>query len=231
MAQLRRQTLTGKEQSLYALVPDKNAVKEFVGVKRKFTSIKEGEEFIQELSKQFLNDYFGESLDIPVIVNTRMRRNLGLFHSTHEVNKKGVVITTPEKISINSLYFKFEQTDLARVVSTLYHELVHYVLCKKGLRYNDEDLIFDSILNKLSIETNYSPMLYGDIVRDYDLYRCSCGNWNGIFDGVKSYRLVLKYDMCEKCKNNPAFVRKEIGVYSEITQVFINESKEIFAMV
>lgn len=221
----QKQNLSTKEQELLDTMPTIDTISEYEGVKMVFKTRKESEEFLCEKADEFLQTYFNMNLEIPIKINPRMSSNLGLFHFKCSKGKRIPSNMIPSRISISHRFFDYEQIDMRKTMSILFHECVHYALCAKKLKHADADTIFDFILKKLRIETNYES-IYPQVIMDFDLYTCSCKDFKGVFFGRKQ-PVSSVYNVCEKCKEHPKFVRKEIGTYSEIASKFSTELNEL----
>lgn len=222
MPKLKNQKLTLKEKALLESIPTENSLESFLNIPYHFDTYKEAEEFMALKADEFLRKYFNMPLEIPIIISTRLNRNLGLFYSLYSKDSKTEFI--PNNIKITSHYFDYEQDSLAQLLSTLYHECVHYALCAKKLRFKDTDTIFDSILEKLTITSLFETRYGGSLNKTFDLYSCSCGHFKDAYWAIKNPTPNI-WKTCESCSEHPKYIRTELGKYAAIKAKFISETK------
>ena len=102
--------------------------------------------YLTKYAERFLEDSYSLSLDIPIVINNRIKNCMGAFIYT---NKKGAI-----KIELSGYMIKYGTENT--VLDTLKHELVHYALyslnkpCKDGQEY------FENELKRLSISETRS---------------------------------------------------------------------------
>lgn len=111
-------------------------------------------EEMENYSNNFLKEYFGISLHIPIEICGRLTRAGGSFHykkvkSSHESNIVPIKIKMSERFVSCALLDKEE--GVSAILDVLNHELVHYALCKLGKDFGDGDLEFEQTLAKLNI--------------------------------------------------------------------------------
>ncbi|MFA1509967.1 SprT-like domain-containing protein [Priestia aryabhattai] len=106
-------------------------------------------DYLKKYAESFLDENYGLSLDVPLIINNRLRAILGAFSTNHN-RTKAIDI----ELSGDLLRYGTQRT----ILDTLKHELVHYALFVLGHPYRDGDEYFENELKKLNItstETNY----------------------------------------------------------------------------
>lgn len=215
--EVKKQEFTVEELNILSKIPTENIMKQYEGVQKSFSSKKNMEHYLIEESNKFLKKYFNTTLEIPLEISNRLTSSLGLFYSTHK--------KSPLRIAIKSDFFKYKQTDLSIVMSVVFHECVHYVLCKKGVSYHDDDLVFDTILNRLSIETNYQQNRK-PVNSLYNLYKCDCGEELYVLKGTKNPRPSYPWVICDKCSNHIKYTRQEVGTFKGILTDFKEENNK-----
>lgn len=216
--EVKKQEFTVKELNILSKIPTENVMKQYEGVQKEFSSKVRMEHYLIEESNKFLKKYFDTTLEIPLEISNRLKSNLGLFYSTHK--------KSPLRIAIKSDFFKYKQTDLSIVMSVVFHECVHYVLCKKGVSYHDDDLVFDTILNRLSIETNYQQDRKS-VNSLYNLYKCDCGKELYVLNGTNNPRPSYPWHVCKECSHHLKYVRQEVGTFKEVVTTFKEENEKL----
>lgn len=214
------QKLTDKEIEMLSSIPTINVIEEYKGVQISFKNKNDMENYLKEKANKFLNKYFNTNLDIPIIINDRLRSSYGDFRCDH--NNK------PLKITINGDYFNYKQDDVSSLLDTLYHECVHYVLLKYNVRNDDGDLVFDTILNRLGIATNFTGVATLNSL--YNLYGCECRDLLYVLNGTKKPRESYPWVKCENCQGAICFVRQEVGTRPKVVNSFANDTllKDLF---
>lgn len=90
-------------------------------------------------AKSFLLDAYGIELNIPVLVNGRLKRRYGQFVYNQFTQQ-------PIKIEIGKNYITHQDWEAIR--ETLLHECIHYALFTLGKPFNDGDDVFEAELKK-----------------------------------------------------------------------------------
>lgn len=143
------------------------------------------EKEMTQLAEIFLEENFNITLDIPIKVNARLKRKLGVFKSYLEI-REPVIIEISQDLIIHSII----KGDKSELYDVLYHELIHYALCTTGIPYSDNDYEFIDTCNNLEVgltNTISVVTLYNHYVCDNGhsamrkkkintkKYRCKCG--------------------------------------------------------
>lgn len=131
------------------------------------------------IAREFLEKEFGLELDIPIFVNTKMKRTFGYFRI-----RKGI----SWKIDISKELIDTHPKEV--VIDVLKHELVHYALFELKKPFRDKDKYFKDTLDRLGVSRTRTFETKGK----FHNYTCKCGNL------FKRKRRVNKGSYCGICK-------------------------------
>lgn len=110
-------------------------------------------EYYTNQAREFLKKNYDMELTIPLSFSGQMKQRLGSFHSVFMSGNKNI----PSEIKLNKtqviMNYKFG-TDY--MLDTMYHELVHYALCVKGMDFHDGSKDFESELARLHVSASGS---------------------------------------------------------------------------
>lgn len=97
--------------------------------------------WLTQEATSFLYDHFEMSLDIPIKINTRLKRTLGLYKI--DGNSK------PKQIDLSTRLI--ENGNESIILDVLKHELVHYAIHRQGKPYKDQSKEFIETCRALNI--------------------------------------------------------------------------------
>ncbi|MCA1025717.1 SprT-like domain-containing protein [Cytobacillus kochii] len=97
-------------------------------------------EELTDYAQNFLEEKYGMSLDIPIVINKRLRSTLGSFILTKD---------KPHEIEMAGFLIEYGADDV--IYDTLRHELIHYALFMQGRQYRDGTLEFENELRKHNV--------------------------------------------------------------------------------
>ena len=99
-------------------------------------------------AEDFLVDNYGLTLDIPIVINNRLRSTLGSFvHSGNE----------PVCIEIGGQVIKYGADEA--ILDILRHELIHYALSTLGKPFDDGHPYFEAELRKHSVASTGTNLI------------------------------------------------------------------------
>jgi len=118
-------------------------------------------EQLTQIAINFLAEKYDLPLEIPIVINGRLRTAMGRYLSSCE--------DKPESIELAGFLMKYGAQSV--IIDTLYHECVHYALHVKGEPNADGHPHFESELRKHGVGSTQSNR-----VGYYVAYTCSeCG--------------------------------------------------------
>lgn len=127
-------------------------------------------DILTSYAKKQLKIMYNDTLDIPIQVDGRARKNAnGQFWSENNFSQ-----VTPIKIVINKTFMiacleaakSGDNQALGSLFDTVRHELVHYHLCKTGQGFKDGHPTFEKELKRFGISSNYNEK----VTSDYFIY-------------------------------------------------------------
>lgn len=143
-------------------------------------------------AKEFLSKNFdGMTLDVPIEVNGRLTRSMGRFISFEEGN---------EPLGIELAKKMVEHNDEQTVLGVLYHELIHYALCKLGMPFDDSDKGF----KEKCIELNVPQTGEGKYKLPRKVHVCECD------DEKHTSMRKLTSHRCKLCKKTLKYTGIEV---------------------
>lgn len=149
---------------------------------------------LNTVCKELMNEIWGDSLDIPVVISNRLTSTFGQFtHKKEDIFGKRI----PVKISISGRLLKGDYK-LSTVESILKHELCHYYLYKKQVMgYKDGDRTFENELRRIGSHSTKVISNCGEV----HIIRCSKCNKIVAEIGNKSrYNRIMKNHVSKCCK-------------------------------
>jgi len=100
------------------------------------------------LAPNLFNKYWGLELDIPILVNPRMRKWSARYCKEYVYNEKGERIGIKGK-SIELSKFLIDNYSPNGIVDTLKHELCHHACLSQGKPYKDGSKYFEVELKRI----------------------------------------------------------------------------------
>lgn len=135
-------------------------------------------EKLTNVANAFLQNEYQLDLNIPIIINKRLRITLGSYVTFWKTDK-------PKRIELSGTLIKYGHDTV--IIDVLKHELVHYALHSLGFPSDDGDEYFENELKRLGIgstESNYVG----------ELHKCKCEKCNNeLHTNVKSEFKSEKY--------------------------------------
>lgn len=126
---------------------------------------------LKSYANEFLEKNYGIKLEVPLILNPRMRTTYGWFK--YRKNKVG---SNKSAISVELSKFFVENNNTEVVLDVLRHELIHYALFMMDKPFKDGNPTFENELKKLSIVSQSNVGLKHKIKnkpKNMNLYICS----------------------------------------------------------
>lgn len=129
--------------------------------------MKISEKNLRLMCEELMDKLWGDKLEIPVVISSRMTNSLGLFYSSM-VYKNGKRVRQPLKIAISKSLLEYYS--LENIEGVIKHELCHYHLYKKGGNYCDGDKEFEDELKRIGSHSTCTLSRAGMIYT----VKCSC---------------------------------------------------------
>ncbi|PEA25899.1 sprT domain-containing protein [Bacillus cereus] len=146
-------------------------------------------------AKRFLLEAYGIELNIPVLVNGRLKRRYGQFVYNQ-------ITQQPLKIEIGKNYITHQDWETIR--ETLLHECIHYALFTLGKPFDDGEPLFEAELKKHGSHSTGTVKYRGKVV-EYGCPRC-----NAIFRRKKRYPRNGAGYQCSTCKVDIKFLGEKV---------------------
>ncbi|MEX3625076.1 SprT-like domain-containing protein [Viridibacillus arvi] len=129
----------------------------------KFTSWEDVQKTLEVEATEFLDRAYGIELDIPIVINSRLKSTYGCFKFKPKTRE-------PLRIEIGKNYIENQKWET--VIETLIHECIHYALYVQNLPYRDGHPLFEAELKKHGSHSTGTVKYHGKVVQ----YDCpSCG--------------------------------------------------------
>lgn len=143
------------------------------------------EQELTTISKEFIKESYGITLDIPIKVNKRLSSALGRFRYYRSESKK-----RPLSIELSGRLLEYGTTE--QILSTLKHECIHYALYMLDKPYKDGQATFE---NELKKHNSCSTGTQKVSTKRY-IYSCGCQEFESFTNRYsKNYR-------CRSCGND-----------------------------
>lgn len=117
-------------------------------------------EKLTQIAMAFLRGNYDLPLEIPIVINGRLRTAMGRYISTHKGN--------PESIEIATFLMKYGAPSV--IIDTLYHECIHYALHVKGEPNDDGHPHFEAELRKHGVGSTKTNRVGVSVV--YTCHEC-----------------------------------------------------------
>lgn len=125
------------------------------------------EKNLRLMCEELMAKLWGDKLEIPVVISSRMTNSLGLFYSK-TIYIKGKKVRQPLKISISKNLLEYYS--LENIEGVIKHELCHYHLYKMGGKFSDGDKEFEDELKRIGSHSSRTLTRAGIVYT----VRCSC---------------------------------------------------------
>ena len=129
--------------------------------------MKISEKNLRLMCEELMDKLWGDKLEIPVVISSRMTNSLGLFYSS-TVYKNGQRVRQPLKIAISKSLLEYYS--LENIEGVIKHELCHYHLYKKGGNFSDGDKEFEDELKRIGSHSTCTLSRAGMMYT----VKCSC---------------------------------------------------------
>lgn len=123
--------------------------------------------YIEDKCRVFLKEEYNIDLDVPVIVNNKLKNTYG--NVNYFINCKEDVIV--KSIEFHGGILKTNRYD--NINNLIKHECIHYALIKQKKGFKDTDLDFNKELERLGVGSC-------DLTLDHNFYIFECKNCNKI---------------------------------------------------
>lgn len=149
---------------------------------------------MEKTANEFLEKAYGFKLDIPIVINGRLKSVFGRF--VYNAQRK-----EPLRIEMSKNYVTHQKA--TTVEETLIHELIHYALFVQNLPFNDGHPYFEAELKKWGSHSSGTVKYKGKTV----VYGCpSC---NAKFRKKKRYPKNRRY-VSSCCNKAIVFLGEEV---------------------
>lgn len=164
----------------------------------------------------FLEKNFEMKKEIPIEINSRLTRTHGNFSYFVE-SKKPIKITISKRFVTSAIIMG----EIDSVLDTLRHELVHYALFMKGLKYSDGEYDFEKKLSELNIgssgATAPNKVMSSKVSRYVELhpqFKCSgCGKEHIVRAGITKKSIRFRCSDCDSIQSGKATDKLHIRFY------------------
>ena len=119
-------------------------------------------EYLKKYAESFLRKNYNLSLEIPLLINNRLRSTLGSFNRNYKGDKAC-------EIELSGQLVKYATKDV--ILDTLKHELIHYALFVLNKPFHDGDEYFENELKRL--EVSGTETCYVGIHTVYNCPKCA----------------------------------------------------------
>ena len=114
---------------------------------------------LYDIAREFLDKEFDMKLEIPIFINSRLKRTFGYFKHTKN---------SALQIDISQELINTHPREV--VIDVLKHELVHYALFEQKKPFGDGDKYFKDTLDRLGVSRTGTYQSLGK----FHEYRCNC---------------------------------------------------------
>lgn len=129
---------------------------------------------VEKHARDFLMEAYGFELNIPIILNGRLKSKNGCFW--HKSTRKESL-----RIEISKTYIEHQAWET--VCSTIRHECIHYFLYESDRPYKDGHPVFEGELKKWNCHSTGTISYKGRVVE----YECSAEDCNTVYRKKKKY--------------------------------------------
>lgn len=129
---------------------------------------------LENYANEFLNKNYNMSLNVPLVVNGRLKKTYGRFRYT--INR--VTGATKEvSVELNKTFIIHNSKEA--VFNVLRHELIHFALFKLNKPFDDGQSYFENELKKHNTYSQYDinmmEVKLKSQYKKYYSYECNCG--------------------------------------------------------
>lgn len=142
---------------------------------------------------KFLQEAYGIELDIPVVINGRLKSVNGRYIRYNN--------GTPKSIEISKNYIEYQDWEL--VISTLKHECIHHALFVKGLPFRDGEELFEAELVRHGSHSTKTIKYRGKI----QVYKCGNESCGILFNRRRKFGSQM---LCGACKTKIKYIGEKV---------------------
>lgn len=135
-------------------------------------------------ANKFLREEYNLELTVPIQINGRLKSTFGRFVYIRQTNK-------PLRVEMNKIFVTNNPDNI--VLDVLKHELVHYVMCLKGLPFSDGSVAFERELSRLGVVSQKTINKY-NIKSRSQFYQCA--KCNEIYKMSRRLKNNGRYHSC-----------------------------------